>query len=63
MTRWMLLGVVGVLLAGCAGDAREKACRVFSPAQIETPSSQGAERMGDQSGSGANGGMPSQRCD
>ena len=62
MTRWMLLGVVAVLLAGCAGDAREKACRVFSPAQIETPSSQGAERM-DGQGGGANGGMPNQRCD
>jgi hypothetical protein len=60
----MLLGIVGVLLGGCAGDphtAREKACRVFSPAQIETPSSQGSGSIDGQSG--ANGGMPSQRCD
>lgn len=63
MARWMLLGFVGMLLLGCASDTREKACRVFSPAQIETPSSHGADRMDGQVGSGADGGMPSQRCD
>ncbi len=62
MARWMLLGVIGVLLAACASDARERTCRVFSPAQIETPSSGGGRSDGQNDG-GANGGMPSQRCD
>ena len=63
MAKWMLMGVFGVLLAGCASDAREKACEVFSPAQIETPSSQGAERVDGPTAGSADGGMPSQRCD
>ena len=62
MARWMLLGVVAVLLLGCADQARERTCRMFSPAQIETPSTQEGSRIDGQSGSLPDGGMPDQRC-
>ncbi|MGG5871196.1 hypothetical protein [Pseudomonas peli] len=62
MGRFVVLGVIGLLLVGCADHVREEACKVFSPAQIETPSNQDDQRIDSQSGSGADGGMPDQRC-
>lgn len=50
------------MLVGCADHVREEACKVFSPAQIETPNNQSDQRIDSQSGSGADGGMPDQRC-
>lgn len=62
MSKWLWLSVVGLLLSGCADNARQRACRVFSPAQIETPSTQEDPRIDGQSGSLPDGGMPDQRC-
>lgn len=62
MGRFVVLGVIGLLLAGCAGNVREKACQVLSPASIETPTSQDDQRIDSQSGSEPDGGMPDQRC-
>ena len=45
MDKLAALGVVGMLLAGCAGAGREAACEVFSPAQIETPTTQDDQRV------------------
>lgn len=62
MGRFLVLGVIGWLLVGCADQVRDTTCRVFSPAQIETPSSQDDQRIDGQSGSGPDGGVRGQRC-
>ena len=45
MDKLAALSVIGMLLAGCAGAGREVACEVFSPAQIETPTTQDDQRV------------------
>lgn len=50
MDKLAALGVIGILLAGCAGGGRETACEVFSPAQIETPTTQDDQRIEENSG-------------
>ncbi|MEK1905353.1 MAG: hypothetical protein AAAB13_06205 [Pseudomonas sp.] len=62
MVRFAVLGVIGLMLVGCAAHVREEACKVLSPAQIDTPSSQDDQRIEGQSGRGPDGGMPDQRC-
>jgi len=62
MGKFAGLGLISLLLVGCADNVREEACKVLSPAQIETPTTQGDQRLDNQSGSGADGGMPNQRC-
>ncbi|KFJ92296.1 MULTISPECIES: hypothetical protein [Pseudomonadaceae] len=61
MDKLAALGVVGMLLAGCAGAGREAACEVFSPAQIETPTTQDDQRV-EQSSGQPTGAAPEQRC-
>lgn len=61
MDKLAALGVVGMLLAGCAGAGREAACEVFSPAQIETPTTQDDQRV-EQSSDQPTGAAPEQRC-
>ncbi|MDR8013175.1 hypothetical protein ACMHYQ_11285 [Ectopseudomonas guguanensis] len=61
MDKLAALGIIGVLLAGCAGGGRETACEVFSPAQIETPTTQDDQRVEQNSGQPA-GSPPEQRC-
>ncbi|MGG2395408.1 hypothetical protein ACJRW5_00465 [Pseudomonas sp. SH1-B] len=50
MDKLAALGVIGILLAGCAGGGRESACEVFSPAQIETPTTQNDQQIEENSG-------------
>ena len=45
MVKLAALGISGIFLAGCAGG-REQACEVFSPAQIDLPTTQGDQRSG-----------------
>ena len=61
MDKLAALGVVGMLLAGCAGAGREAACEVFSPAQIETPTTKDDQRV-EQSSGQPTGAAPEQRC-
>ncbi|MCW1935580.1 MULTISPECIES: hypothetical protein [Pseudomonas] len=61
MDKLAALGVIGMLLAGCAGGGREAACEVFSPAQIETPTTQDDQRVEQNSGE-PTGPAPEQRC-
>lgn len=61
MDKLAALGVIGMLLAGCAGGGREAACEVFSPAQIETPTTQDDQRVEQNSGE-PTGSAPEQRC-
>lgn len=62
MGRFAMLWVVGLMLAGCAQEVREDACKVFSPAPIETPSTQNNQHIDEHSSGGPDGGMPEQRC-
>lgn len=62
MSKFFIVGAIGLLLVGCGDNVREEACKVLSPAQIETPTSQDDQRIDGQSGSGSDGGMPDQRC-
>ncbi|MBZ9663817.1 hypothetical protein H3221_003525 [Pseudomonas sp. LMG 31766] len=61
MGKLAVLSVMGMLLAGCAGGGREAACEVFSPAQIETPTTQDDQRV-EQSSGQPTGSAPEQRC-
>ncbi len=61
MGKLAVLSVMGMLLAGCAGGGREAACEVFSPAQIETPTTQDDQRV-EQSSGQPTGSTPEQRC-
>ena len=61
MDKLAALSVIGMLLAGCAGGGREAACEVFSPAQIETPTTQDDQRVAESTGQ-PTGPAPEQRC-
>ncbi|ARS47302.1 MULTISPECIES: hypothetical protein [Pseudomonadaceae] len=61
MEKWVALAVMGVLLAGCASGGREAACEVFSPAQIDTPTTQDDQRV-EQSSGEPTGPAAEQRC-
>jgi hypothetical protein len=61
MDKLAALSVIGMLLAGCAGGGRETACEVFSPAQIETPTTQDDQRVEENTGQ-LTGPVPEQRC-
>ena len=61
MDKLAALGVIGILLAGCAGGGRETACEVFSPAQIETPTTQDDQRI-EENSSRPTGPAAEQRC-
>ena len=61
MDKLAALSVIGMLLAGCAGGGREAACEVFSPVQIETPTTQDDQRV-EQSSGQPTGSAPEQRC-
>ncbi|MDH0703419.1 hypothetical protein N5D41_18205 [Pseudomonas toyotomiensis] len=61
MDKLAALSVIGMLLAGCAGAGRESACEVFSPAQIETPTTQDDQRVEESTGQ-PTGPAPAQRC-
>ena len=61
MDKFAVLGFIGLALAGCAGG-REAACEVFSPAQIELPTTQDDQRIEQQSGGDTTGMEPEQRC-
>ena len=60
MVKLAVLGIIGIFLAGCAGG-REQACAVFSPAQIELPTTQDDQRIEENIGE-PSGGVPQQRC-
>jgi hypothetical protein len=57
MVKLAALGIIGIFLAGCAGG-REQTCEVFSPAQIDLPST----RIEGQSSGDPTGTVPEQRC-
>ncbi|UFQ98095.1 hypothetical protein [Pseudomonas wenzhouensis] len=61
MRKLAALSLMLMLLAGCAGGGREAACEVFSPAQIETPTTQDDQRI-DESTDQPTGPVPEQRC-
>lgn len=61
MGKLAVLSVMGIVLAGCAGGGREVACEVFSPAQIDTPTTQDDQRV-EQSSGQPTGATPEQRC-
>ena len=61
MDKLAALSVIGMLLAGCAGAGRESACEVFSPAQIETPTTQDDQRVEESTGQ-PTGPAPERRC-
>ena len=61
MNKLAALGVMVMLLAGCASAGREAACEVFSPAQIETPTTQDDQRVDESTGQ-PTGPVPEQRC-
>lgn len=61
MGKLAALGCITLVLAGCAGGARESACEVLSPATIEVPTTQNNQRIEQKSGEPA--GEPvEQRC-
>ena len=60
MDQLALLSVIGLFLVGCAGG-REEACQVFSPAQIDLPTTQDEQRVEENSGE-ITGAVPEQRC-
>lgn len=50
MRNVVVMGVFAVGLAGCAGGSpSERACEVFSPAQINLPTTQDNQRIDSQS--------------
>ena len=61
MSKLAVLGVMCMLLAGCASSGRESVCEVFSPAQIETPTTQDDQRVEESTGQPA-GTTQEQRC-
>ena len=61
MDKLASLSVIGMLLAGFAGAGMESSCEVFSPAQIETPTTQDDQRV-EQSSGQPTGAAPEQRC-
>ncbi|MGP0171546.1 hypothetical protein ACSVIJ_06630 [Pseudomonas sp. NCHU5208] len=61
MGKLAALGCITLVLAGCAGGARESACEVFSPAQIETPATQNDQQIEQNSGQ-PTGEPAEQRC-
>ncbi|HEY1029240.1 MAG TPA: hypothetical protein VGE28_16630 [Pseudomonas sp.] len=61
MEKVAVFSIMGMLLVGCAGGGREAACEVFSPAQIETPTTQDDQRV-EQSTGQPTGSVPEQRC-
>lgn len=60
MGKFAVLSIIGFFLAGCAGG-REEACEIFSPAQIDLPTTQDEQRVEENSGS-PTGAVPEQRC-
>ena len=61
MVKLAALGIIGIFLAGCAGG-REQACEVFSPAQIDLPTTQDDRRIEGQSSGDPTGTVPEQHC-
>lgn len=61
MDKLAAMAVTAVLLAGCVGG-REDACEVFSPAQIDLPTTQDDQRIEQRSTGDPTGAAPEQRC-
>ena len=61
MARFVALGMLALLLSGCAGG-REEACELLSPAPIELPTTQDDRRIERQSSGDPTAPAPVQGC-